>query len=139
MHPTTPESPARAAVRALRADEWAAYFADLERRKRAHASRRRHMDTTDHAPLPLARTADLYYRENGAVFGPLHIDTTADMISVTSVAGIVATFPRTAAGLDAAVLYARKSARVGENYSGAIDFILRKSAVARHGRGSLVR
>lgn len=97
------------------------------------------MLTADHAPLPLARTADLYYRENGAVFGPLHIDTAADKIGVTSVAGIIATFPRTAAGLDAAVITARKSARVGESYSNAINFILRKPAVARHGRGSLVR
>ena len=41
------------------------------------------------ALLPLARTADLYYRENGAVFGPLQIDAVADKIRVTSVAGIV--------------------------------------------------
>lgn len=94
---------------------------------------------TDLAFSPLERTADLYYRENGAVFGPLQIDAVADKIRVTSVAGIVTTFPRTAAGLDAAVINARRSARVGEAYSGAIDFLLRKPAVARHGRGSLVR
>ena len=93
---------------------------------------------TDLAFSPLERTADLYYRENGAVFGPIQVDTVADVLRLTSVAGIVTTYPRTAAGLNAAI-DARKSARVGEAYSGAIDFLLRKPRVAKHGRGSLVR
>lgn len=97
------------------------------------------MTTADHAPPPLARTAILYYRENGTVFGPIEVNTRANTVTLLTVAGLVCTYPRTAAGLNAAVLDARKSARVGEAYSGAIDFLLRKPAVARHGRGSLVR
>ena len=50
-----------------------------------------------------------------------------------------ATYPRTAAGVNAAIIDARKSARVGEEYDGAIDFLLAKPRVAKHGRGSLVR
>ena len=50
-----------------------------------------------------------------------------------------ATYPRTAAGVNAAIIDARKSARVGEEYDGAIDFLLSKPRVAKHGRGSLVR
>ena len=94
--------------------------------------------TTDHAQPPLARTADLYYRENGAVFGPLQVDVEADRIRLVLTRSW-SSYPRTTAGLNAAVLDARKSARVGEAYSGAIDFLLRKPRVAKHGRGSLVR
>ena len=36
--------------------------------------------STDLAFSPLERTADLYYRENGAVFGPIQVDTVADVL-----------------------------------------------------------
>ena len=97
------------------------------------------MPTADLAFTPLERTADLYYRESGAVFGPIQVDVVADALRLISVAGIVTTYPRTAAGLNAAVIDARTSARIGEDYSGAIDFLLAKPRVAKHGRGSLVR
>ena len=38
---------------------------------------------TDLAFSPLERTADLYYRENGAVFGPIQVDTVADVLRLT--------------------------------------------------------
>ena len=55
MSPTTPESPTRAAVRVIRAAEWAAYFADLERRQRAHARRRLTAGPDWTTPVPAAK------------------------------------------------------------------------------------
>ena len=73
---------------------------------------------------PLASPGALYYRAN---------------VRTLTTDGRSLAHPLTAAGLDLAVRDAVQHAPVGEAYSGAIDFLLRKPALARHGRGSLVR
>lgn len=81
-------------------------------------------------------------------FSPVNLTTLGATMQVDPTAGTVRTLttdgrslahPLTAAGLDLAVRDAVQHAPVGEAYSGAIDFLLRKPALARHGRGSLVR
>lgn len=88
---------------------------------------------------PLALDGDLYYRRNGAVFGPIRVNTLTQSIRVFTVDGRCLRHPLSDAGLDAAVLDATATARVGEAYAGAIDLLLRKPGLARHGHGSIVR
>ena len=88
---------------------------------------------------PLSTSGDLYYRTNGSVFGPMQVDPTSGTVRTLTTDGRSLAHPLTAAGLDLAVRDAVQHAPVGEAYSGAIDFLLRKPALARHGRGSLVR
>lgn len=89
---------------------------------------------------PLGMISDLYVRRAGRVYGPIQVRPKARQITVLTASLDSFIFPMTDAGLEQATAVALKGARVGREWSGAIDKLLSCPAVSRVAGGAeLVR